>query len=76
MVPQARNGRLSPLQSNDSATATSKMAGGLDKLTLDSLYDDAIERSNQYDPWEAALVANAMMQQPARIAIPKETAMS
>ena len=52
------------------------MAGGLDKLILDSLYDDATERSNQYDLWEVAPVANAMMQQPARIAIPKETAMS
>ncbi|XWS27054.1 hypothetical protein CRYUN_Cryun26dG0083600 [Craigia yunnanensis] len=54
--------------SNDSATAASKMAGGLDKLTLDSLYDDAIKRSNQnmsYNPWEPASVSGAMMQQPA-----------
>ena len=43
-------------------------AGGLDKLTLDSLYDDAIRRSNQptsYNPWEQpAPTAGAMMQQP------------
>ncbi|CAA6670479.1 unnamed protein product [Spirodela intermedia] len=41
--------------SNESAAATSKLAGGLDKLTLDSLYDDAIRRANQptsYNPWE------------------------
>ncbi|GMI95164.1 hypothetical protein like AT5G35200 [Hibiscus trionum] len=41
--------------SNESAAAASKLAGGLDKLTLDSLYDDAIRRSNQnvnYNPWE------------------------
>nr|KJB64692.1 hypothetical protein B456_010G060800 [Gossypium raimondii] len=42
-------------------------AGGLDKLTLDSLYDDAIRRSNQnvsYNPWEPAPMSGAMMQQP------------
>ncbi|XP_051152487.1 putative clathrin assembly protein At5g35200 [Andrographis paniculata] len=41
--------------SNETAAATSKLGGGLDKLTLDSLYDDAIRRSNQnvsYNPWE------------------------
>ncbi|KAI3714860.1 hypothetical protein L6452_21820 [Arctium lappa] len=41
--------------SNESATASSKLAGGLDKLTLDSLYDDAVRRTNQttsYNPWE------------------------
>lgn len=39
-------------------------AGGLDKLTLDSLYDDALRRNNQnvsYNPWEAA-PTGAMMQ--------------
>ncbi|KAK8595683.1 hypothetical protein V6N12_064195 [Hibiscus sabdariffa] len=54
--------------SNESAAAASKLAGGLDKLTLDSLYDDAIRRSNQnvsYNPWEQAPVSGAMMQQPA-----------
>ncbi|KAM7508252.1 hypothetical protein LguiA_018705 [Lonicera macranthoides] len=41
--------------SNESATVASKLGGGLDKLTLDSLYDDAIRRSSQptsYNPWE------------------------
>ncbi|KAJ4831043.1 hypothetical protein Tsubulata_001777 [Turnera subulata] len=33
--------------SNENAAAASKLAGGLDKLTLDSLYDDAIRRSSQ-----------------------------
>ncbi|GMI97653.1 hypothetical protein like AT5G35200 [Hibiscus trionum] len=54
--------------SNESASAASKLAGGLDKLTLDSLYDDAIRRSNQnvsYNPWEQAPMSGAMMQQPA-----------
>lgn len=45
-----------------------KKAGGLDLLTLDSLYDDAIRRSNQnvsYNPWEQAVpTAGPMMQQP------------
>ncbi|KAH7546319.1 putative clathrin assembly protein At5g35200 [Ziziphus jujuba] len=53
--------------SNESATAASKLAGGLDKLTLDSLYDDAIRRSNQntsYNPWEPTPMAGGMMQQP------------
>uniref|UniRef100_A0A5B6ZP15 ENTH domain-containing protein n=1 Tax=Davidia involucrata TaxID=16924 RepID=A0A5B6ZP15_DAVIN len=55
--------------SNESATAASRLAGGLDKLTLDSLYDDAIRRSNQnvsYNPWEAAPMASPMMPQPAQ----------
>ncbi|KAL3532293.1 hypothetical protein ACH5RR_005814 [Cinchona calisaya] len=50
--------------SNESATTASKLAGGLDKLTLDSLYDDAIRRSNQnvsYNPWEPAPMAGPMM---------------
>ncbi|KAI0504544.1 hypothetical protein KFK09_015496 [Dendrobium nobile] len=53
--------------SNDSVAAASKLAGGLDKLTLDSLYDDAIRRANQpttYNPWEPATMAGSM-QQPA-----------
>jgi len=33
--------------SNESAAAASKLAGGLDMLTLDSLYDDALRRNNQ-----------------------------
>ncbi|KAJ9141018.1 hypothetical protein P3X46_031603 [Hevea brasiliensis] len=51
--------------SNDSAATASKLAGGLDKLTLDSLYDDAIRRNNQpvsYNPWEPAPMVNPMMQ--------------
>lgn len=51
--------------SNESAAAASKLGGGLDKLTLDSLYDDAIRRSNQpvsYNPWEAAPMTGPMMQ--------------
>ncbi|KAL2338417.1 hypothetical protein Fmac_012863 [Flemingia macrophylla] len=49
--------------SNESATTASKLAGGLDKLTLDSLYDDALRRNNQnvsYNPWEPAPVGNMM----------------
>lgn len=41
-------------------------AGGLDLLTLDSLYDDAIRRSNQnisYNPWEQVPMSNPMMSQ-------------
>ncbi|XP_017250352.1 putative clathrin assembly protein At5g35200 isoform X1 [Daucus carota subsp. sativus] len=41
--------------SKDSAAASSKMAGGMNKFLLDTLYDDAIKRSNQnvsYNPWE------------------------
>ncbi|XP_057487081.1 LOW QUALITY PROTEIN: putative clathrin assembly protein At5g35200 [Actinidia eriantha] len=52
--------------SNESATASSKLAGGLDKLTLDSLYDDAMRRSNQnvsYNPWEPAPMAGNVMPQ-------------
>ncbi|KAL9260045.1 putative clathrin assembly protein [Drosera capensis] len=54
--------------SNESATATSKLAGGLDLLILDSMYDDAIRRSNQttsYNPWEPAPLTNPMMHQAA-----------
>jgi len=49
--------------SNESATTASKLAGGLDKLTLDSLYDDALRRNNQnvsYNPWEPAPGGNMM----------------
>ncbi|KAK9715157.1 hypothetical protein RND81_06G146500 [Saponaria officinalis] len=51
--------------SNESATGATKLGGGLDKLTLDSLYDDAMRRNNQpasYNPWEAAsMQTNRMM---------------
>ncbi|KAJ7956747.1 ENTH/ANTH/VHS superfamily protein [Quillaja saponaria] len=52
--------------SNESATTASKLGGGLDKLTLDSLYDDAVRRNNQnvsYNPWESVPASGAMMQQ-------------
>ncbi|KAL5783447.1 hypothetical protein ACOSP7_008476 [Xanthoceras sorbifolium] len=52
--------------SNEGATTASKLAGGLDMLTLDSLYDDAIRRTNQnvsYNPWEPAPTSGVMMQQ-------------
>ncbi|GFY99707.1 ENTH/ANTH/VHS superfamily protein [Actinidia rufa] len=52
--------------SNESATTESKLAGGLDKLTLDSLYDDAMWRSNQnvsYNPWEPVPTSGPTMPQ-------------
>ncbi|XP_059637891.1 putative clathrin assembly protein At5g35200 [Cornus florida] len=52
--------------SNESAAVASKLAGGLDKVTLDSLYDDAIRRSNQnvsYNPWEPVPMASVVMPQ-------------
>ncbi|XP_076954958.1 putative clathrin assembly protein At5g35200 [Bidens hawaiensis] len=54
--------------SNGSATSANKLAGGLDKLTLDSLYDDAIRRTNQnvsYNPWEHGPMAAMMPHQTA-----------
>ncbi|KAJ8768269.1 hypothetical protein K2173_021209 [Erythroxylum novogranatense] len=51
--------------SNENATTANKVVGGLDKLTLDSLYDDAIRRNSQpvsYNPWEPPPVAAPMMQ--------------
>ncbi|KAL6330888.1 hypothetical protein AAG906_009316 [Vitis piasezkii] len=54
--------------SNENATAASKLAGGLDMLTLDSLYDDAIRRNNQnvsYNPWQPVPMGGPMMQQTA-----------
>ncbi|XP_057550048.1 putative clathrin assembly protein At5g35200 isoform X2 [Amaranthus tricolor] len=53
--------------SNETITSTTKLAGGLDKLTLDSLYDDAMRKTQQptsYNPWEPAPLTNPMMQQP------------
>nr|GEW70751.1 putative clathrin assembly protein At5g35200 [Tanacetum cinerariifolium] len=38
---------VSAPSSNEIATVSSKLAGGLDKRTLDSLYDDAVRRTNQ-----------------------------
>ncbi|XP_077237948.1 putative clathrin assembly protein At5g35200 [Tasmannia lanceolata] len=51
--------------SNEGAAVGSKLAGGLDKLTLDSLYDDALRRTNQnasYNPWEMVPMASPVMQ--------------
>ncbi|KAL8497838.1 hypothetical protein ACS0TY_021254 [Phlomoides rotata] len=53
--------------SNETAAASSKLAGGLDLLTLDSLYDDAIRRNSQptsYNPWEQAPMAPQMAHDP------------
>ncbi|XP_066372420.1 putative clathrin assembly protein At5g35200 [Miscanthus floridulus] len=51
--------------SNDTAVVPSKkLAGGLDLLTLDSLYDEANRRASQpasYNPWEATPAAAAPM---------------
>nr|GLL20398.1 putative clathrin assembly protein At5g35200 isoform X2 [Ipomoea trifida] len=48
--------------------ALAKKARGLDKHTLDSLYDDAITRRNQslsyYNPWEPSQKAALVMPQP------------
>jgi hypothetical protein len=46
-----------PSSNETAVTSTKKLAGGLDLLTLDSLYDDANRRASQpvsYNPWEAA----------------------
>ncbi|CAN0918606.1 Putative clathrin assembly protein At5g35200 [Linum grandiflorum] len=51
--------------SNETATVASKLGGGLDKLTLDSLYDDAIRMKSQptsYNPWEGGQMNGSMMQ--------------
>lgn len=55
--------------SNGPTGPTTKLAGGLDKLTLDSLYDDAIRRTNQnqtasFNPWEHGPLAGPMMPPP------------
>jgi len=46
-----------PSSTETAVTSSKKLAGGLDLLTLDSLYDDANRRASQpasYNPWEAA----------------------
>ncbi|KAF9625013.1 hypothetical protein IFM89_017062 [Coptis chinensis] len=51
--------------SNESAASANKLAGGLDKMTLDSLYDDALRRPNQnvsYNPWEPMPMTGPVMQ--------------
>lgn len=54
--------------SNETAiTSSKKLAGGLDLLTLDSLYDDANRRASQptsYNPWEVTPAAAAPTMQP------------
>ncbi|KAL6519117.1 hypothetical protein OROGR_018437 [Orobanche gracilis] len=72
-VPNVANGTTSwelalvtAPSSTEAASAASQLAGGLDKLTLDSLYDDAIRRTNQntsYNPWEQIPMSNSTMPQ-------------
>lgn len=53
--------------SNEAAAVSSKLGGGLDKLTLDSLYDDAIRRAHQptsYNPWQTAAPMGGSAMQP------------
>ncbi|KAL4571454.1 hypothetical protein LXL04_018214 [Taraxacum kok-saghyz] len=57
--------------SNATTASATKLGGGFDKLTLDSLYDDAIRRTNQtqtqtgsYNPWEHGPLAGTMMPPP------------
>ncbi|KAJ1281490.1 hypothetical protein BS78_04G309900 [Paspalum vaginatum] len=53
--------------SNGNAVASSKLAGGLDLLTLDSLYNEAHRQAQQnasYNPWETIPASGPMMQQP------------
>ncbi|KAF8776027.1 hypothetical protein HU200_003955 [Digitaria exilis] len=50
-----------PSSNETAVTSTKKLAGGLDLLTLDSLYDDANRRASQpaasYNPWDATPAA-------------------
>ncbi|KAK8581683.1 hypothetical protein V6N13_144696 [Hibiscus sabdariffa] len=51
----------------DNPTVTYKMGGGFDKFMLDSLYDDAIQRSYQnvsYNPWQPPPTSSVMMHDP------------
>ncbi|CAD6249073.1 unnamed protein product [Miscanthus lutarioriparius] len=53
--------------SNGNAVTSSKLAGGLDLLTLDSLYNEAHLRAQQnasYNPWETNPASGPVMQQP------------
>ncbi|XP_071689280.1 putative clathrin assembly protein At5g35200 [Rutidosis leptorrhynchoides] len=56
---------LTAPSSNYVATSSTKLGGGLDELTLNSLYDDAISRTNRfisYNPWDPqGSVPNSMM---------------
>lgn len=54
--------------SHETTAAATNLAGGMDMLTLNSLYDDAHSRANQptsYNPWEPASTGGPMMQQSA-----------
>ncbi|XP_062221654.1 putative clathrin assembly protein At5g35200 [Phragmites australis] len=53
--------------SSGNAVTSSKLAGGLDLLTLDSLYNEAHRRAQQnasYNPWETNPASGPVMQQP------------
>ncbi|CAN6245721.1 unnamed protein product [Urochloa humidicola] len=56
--------------SNGNTVTSSKLAGGLDLLTLDSLYNEAHQQAQQaqqnasYNPWEITPASGPMMQQP------------
>ncbi|GJM87161.1 hypothetical protein PR202_ga03088 [Eleusine coracana subsp. coracana] len=55
-----------PSSSGNGATS-SKLGGGLDLLTLDSLYNEAHRRAQQnvsYNPWETISASGQVMQQP------------
>ncbi|PKA57937.1 Putative clathrin assembly protein [Apostasia shenzhenica] len=57
---------VSVSSSNETIAAETKLGGGLDMLTLDSLYDDAIRRANQptsYNPWDPQPTDSNQMQQ-------------
>ncbi|KAF6158113.1 hypothetical protein GIB67_014907 [Kingdonia uniflora] len=51
--------------SNESTTAASKLGGGLDMLTLDSLYNDAMRQTNHvsHNPWGAGPMGQPGMHQ-------------
>ncbi|KAG9142189.1 hypothetical protein Leryth_007625, partial [Lithospermum erythrorhizon] len=58
-----------PSSNNEGAANASKLAGGLDKVTLDSLYEDAIRRKNQpvsYNPWDTTPTSTSMIPLPAQ----------
>ncbi|PVH67135.1 hypothetical protein PAHAL_1G435300 [Panicum hallii] len=56
--------------SNENAVTSSKLAGGLDLLTLDSLYNEAhrqaqhAQQNASQNPWETVPASGPMMQQP------------
>lgn len=57
-----------PSSNTEDASTANKLPGVLDKLALDSLYEDAIRRNNQpasYNPWDTTLTST-MMPPPAQ----------